>query len=122
MKDFCGGLNDTQLCAARVSDQRARIRLARDFGKEVNGGADRQRDIDKVGITDGESEFPGKRMVYCAAGLRFARDFTAIPTRNFNVRCIFAQRKREGTADEAGADNGHTLDQMSHKRLYVISF
>src|SRR6266852_361369 len=96
-EEFSGSLRDAELGAASVCDKRAGRSDARDFREKIERDADRQSNIDEIGVFEGGRKFAGKSLIECAAGLRFVEDIGAIPACNVNVRGVLAQRESEGT-------------------------
>src|SRR5450432_4328534 len=105
MKEFRSGLGNAQLGAAGIGNQGAWSSMAGYVRKEIDGGANRQRNINQIGIADGWGEFAEVRIVNCAAGMSFANNLSTIPAGNLNVRSEFSQRQGERTANEAGAQH-----------------
>lgn len=91
MEQLRGSLNNTQLRAARVRDQRARGCMLRNLWKEIDGRADGQGNIDQVGIANGVCKLAVKFLVDRAACVRFIYNFCSIPSGDVNVRREFAK-------------------------------
>ena len=91
------------LGAAGIGDQRVRGRVARDLRQNVERGADGQRDVNEIGVLDSGLQLAGENFVGGTQLLGACRGFGSIPGSDVQALRIFAQRQREGTADESGS-------------------
>jgi hypothetical protein len=73
--------------------------VLRDFREQIEGGADGQRDEDKVGGLQCPGKFPREGFVNRMARVRFTSNLRAIPAGNVNVGGEFAQGQRERAAN-----------------------
>ena len=120
-KKFCGvvgkvierRIQDANFGAARVGDESVGRGQADDLREQIESGADGESDIDEVGVFEGGSDFGGE------GGVDGARDCASRTTSGRSQPVmwmsgrVFAQSQGEGAADEAGAEDGDAVDEMS---------
>ena len=87
--------HNSQLCAARVSDQSGCRDVTCDLRKQIERYANGKREVHEIGFCKRRSQVPGKSIVERAANLGIAHNFRTVPASEVDVRKMFAQRESE---------------------------
>src|SRR5579863_2869337 len=96
--------------------------VAGDFRKEIESDADGERDINQVGLGNRWLEIAGEGFVEGAACGFLANHFWAVPAGDVDVGEMLFQGESEGAADQAGAEDGDSADEVSgHERRSLQS-
>ena len=83
---------------------------ARDFRKQIESHADRERDVDQIGVVTAGARSSEKASSIAPRDCASRSDFGRSQPEMWMSGGVFAQRQRERAADQAGAKDGDAAE------------
>src|SRR5215472_16587350 len=119
-KVFLRGLRDADFRAARVGDESMRGSVPRNFGKEVDGCRNGQRDVNEVRTLQRCGEFAVERRMDFTARVSLADNIGAVPTGHMHVIGVLPQRQTERASDQASTENRDAIDEVGSQSWHSL--